>query len=108
MRGSAPSVTHHAAFVQMETQRQYNLTQRREDKKKMLARPVIVKSYFGDDADVTGILIPPPPGEGDQRSWWRGTRRLSPSRGDAQSKPSANIISHKDAKTKRRYRPDPS
>ncbi len=55
VRGSAPSVTHHAAFVQMETQRQYNLAQRREDKKKMLARPVIVQSYFRDDAPVTVI-----------------------------------------------------
>jgi hypothetical protein len=55
VRGCAPSVTHHAAFVQMETQRQYNLAQRREDKKKVLARPVIVESYFGDDADATGI-----------------------------------------------------
>jgi hypothetical protein len=32
------------------------LAQRREDKKKVLARPIIVKSYFGDDADV--IVIP--------------------------------------------------
>ena len=40
----------------METQRQYNLAQRREDKKTVLARPVIVKSYFGDDADVIGVL----------------------------------------------------
>jgi hypothetical protein len=55
VRGSAPSVTHHAAFVQMETQRQYNLKQRREAKKKMLARPVIVESYFGDDVPVTVI-----------------------------------------------------
>jgi hypothetical protein len=39
----------------METQRQYNLAQRREDKKKMLARPVIVQGYFGDDAPVTVI-----------------------------------------------------
>jgi hypothetical protein len=39
----------------METQRQYNLAQRREDKKKVLARPVIVQSYFGDDAIVTVI-----------------------------------------------------
>jgi hypothetical protein len=57
VRGSAPSVTHHAAFVQMETLRQYNLAQRREDKKKVLARPVILQSYFGDDADVTVIPI---------------------------------------------------
>jgi hypothetical protein len=55
VRGSAPSATHHAAFVQMETLRQYNLAQRREDKKKMSARPVIVQSYFGDDAIVTVI-----------------------------------------------------
>jgi hypothetical protein len=39
----------------METQRQYNLTQRREDKKKMLARPVIAQGYFGDGAAVTEI-----------------------------------------------------
>jgi hypothetical protein len=55
VRGCALSVTHHAAFVQMETQRQYNLKQRREAKKKMLARPVIVESYFGDDVPVTVI-----------------------------------------------------
>ena len=36
----------------VETLRQYNLAQRREDKKKVLARPVIVQGYFGDDADV--------------------------------------------------------
>ena len=35
--------------------RQYNLTQRRRGAKKVLARAVIVQSYFGDDADVTGI-----------------------------------------------------
>ena len=39
----------------VETLRQYNLAQRREDKKR-LARPVMVQSYFGDDADVTGTL----------------------------------------------------
>jgi hypothetical protein len=39
----------------METQRQYNLAQRREDKKKVLARPVIGQSYFGDNADVAVI-----------------------------------------------------
>jgi hypothetical protein len=39
----------------METLRQYNLAQRRKDKKKVLARPVIVESYFGDDAPVTVI-----------------------------------------------------
>jgi len=57
VRGSALSVTHHATFVQMETLRQYNLAQSREDKKKVSARPVIGQSYFGDDAPVTGILI---------------------------------------------------
>ena len=55
VRGCALSVTHHAAFVQMETQRQYNLAQRREDKKKVSARPVIGQSYFGDYADITVI-----------------------------------------------------
>ena len=55
MRGSAPSVTHHAAFVQMEILRQYNLAQRRKGAKKVLARPAILKSYFGDDAIVTVI-----------------------------------------------------
>jgi hypothetical protein len=39
----------------MENQRQYNLTQRREDKKKVLARPVILRCYFADGADVTVI-----------------------------------------------------
>jgi hypothetical protein len=39
----------------VETQRQYNLAQRREDKKKVLARSVIGQSYFGDDAPVTVI-----------------------------------------------------
>jgi len=39
----------------VEALRQYNLAQRREDKKKVLARSVIVQSTFGDDADVTGI-----------------------------------------------------
>ena len=39
----------------VETLRQYNFAQRREDKKKVLARPVIVQSYFGDDAPVTRI-----------------------------------------------------
>ena len=39
----------------VETLRQYNLAQRRRGAKKMLARSVIVKSYFGDDAIVTGI-----------------------------------------------------
>ena len=94
VRGSAPSVTHHAAFVQMETLRQYNLAQRREDKKKESARAVILHSYFGDDADVTGILIPPWHGgavgvaeqQRDRRRRWRGTRRLSQSRGHARSK----------------------
>ena len=55
VRGCALSVTHHAAFVQMETLRQYNLAQRRKDKKKVLARAVIVQSYFGDDAPFTVI-----------------------------------------------------
>jgi hypothetical protein len=36
----------------VETLRQYNLTQSRKGAKKVLARPVIVQSYFGDDADV--------------------------------------------------------
>jgi hypothetical protein len=44
----------------VETLRQYNLTQRRRGAKKRLARPVIVQSYFGDDAPVTGtqFVIP--------------------------------------------------
>ncbi|WP_397604137.1 hypothetical protein [Sphingorhabdus sp.] len=42
----------------VETLRQYNLTQRREDKKKMLARPAILQSYFGRGAPVIGILHP--------------------------------------------------
>ena len=37
----------------VETPRQYNLTQSREGAKKVLARPFILQSYFGDDADVT-------------------------------------------------------
>ena len=44
VRGSALSVTHHAAFVRMETQSQYNLARRHEDTKKGLARPVILKT----------------------------------------------------------------
>ena len=39
----------------VETLRQYNLAQRRRERrgaKKMLARSVIVQSYFGDDAPV--------------------------------------------------------
>jgi hypothetical protein len=52
VRGSAPSVAHNAKSVRTETLRQYNLARRREDKKKMLAKPVIVQSYFGEDADV--------------------------------------------------------
>ena len=43
----------------VETLRQYNLAQRREDKKKVLARPVMVQSCFGDDAIVTGIPLSP-------------------------------------------------
>jgi hypothetical protein len=39
----------------VETLRQYNLTQRRRGAEKAFARPVIVQSYFGDDAPVTGI-----------------------------------------------------
>ena len=39
----------------VETQRQYNLAQRRKGAKKVLARPAILKSYFGDDAIVTVI-----------------------------------------------------
>ena len=42
----------------VETLRQYNLTQRRRERrgaKKRLARSVIVQSYFGDKAQVTGI-----------------------------------------------------
>jgi hypothetical protein len=36
----------------MEILRQYNLAQRRKGAKKVLARPAILKSYFGDDAIV--------------------------------------------------------
>ena len=42
----------------VETLRQYNLTQRRRERrgaKKRLARSVIAQSYLGDDAIVTGI-----------------------------------------------------
>ena len=39
----------------VETLRQYNLTQRRRGAKKVLARAVIVQSYFGADSIVTGI-----------------------------------------------------
>jgi hypothetical protein len=68
----------------------------------MLARPVIVQSYFGDDAPVTvipGILIPPRHGEGDRRRRWRGTRRSAQSRGHTRSKPCANIISRRGAES---------
>jgi hypothetical protein len=41
----------------VETLRQYNLAQRREDKKKALARPVIGQSYLGDDAPVAVIPV---------------------------------------------------
>jgi hypothetical protein len=41
----------------MEILRQYNLAQRRKGAKKVLARPAILKSYFGDDAIVTVITI---------------------------------------------------
>ncbi len=44
VRGGAPSVAHNAAFVRMETLRQYNLARSREDTKKGLARPVILKT----------------------------------------------------------------
>jgi hypothetical protein len=40
----------------VETLRQYNLAQRREDKKKRLARPVIIQSYLGRDAPSKVIL----------------------------------------------------
>ena len=55
----------------VETLRQYNLAQRRRERrgaKKMLARSVIVQSYLGADAIVTvieGKIIPPRHGEGD-------------------------------------------
>ncbi len=65
------------------------ITQSRRGAKKVLARPVIVQSYFGDDADVT--VIPavirnnssPARGGGPCEAWGRGTRRVSPSRGHA-------------------------
>ena len=54
MEGHPPVVAISRSYP-VETLRQYNLTQRREDKKKMLAQPVIVQSYFGNDAPVTVI-----------------------------------------------------
>jgi hypothetical protein len=53
----------------VETLRQYNLTQRRRGAKKRLARSVIVKSYFRDDAVVTGMPQIPPPLQGRGRGW---------------------------------------
>jgi hypothetical protein len=67
VRGCALSVTHHAAFVQMETQRQYNLAQRRKGAKKVSARPVIGQSTFGDDAIVIGVRNNSSPARGSRR-----------------------------------------
>ncbi len=74
------------------------------------ARPVIVQRYLGDEAPVTeidGYIIPPRHGgavgvaeqQRDRRRRWRGTRRLSQSRGHTRSKPCANIISRKGAES---------